>query len=238
MLVVLGIVIAPPVSAAVIVAGDSANRVIKHDGSMVDSATGRVGAAKGTPGAGSRAAVFVFRLPTPLPGELPSVVSAHFQFTVVTDLADGPYDIDLYGLGARTAPDVLKSDNFFSASDTTDATLIQASILPSANTQTGAVDTSPAADDVLRAYLNTQYANGADRYVFLRLNPNQDPPTTLNTGVDVAMASAASGWPTLSLTFASGTAVPEPGIGILAAVFGCALCGGCRHSRKGNRRAS
>ena len=212
---VLGValVFAPSANASIIVAGDSADSVIRKDGSRLIGPTGRLGAGTTIFAAqqGGRDAVYVFKLPTPNPGEQFVVGGARFQFTIVADKPDGSYNIDLYGLGARTAPDVLAGDYYAGALDSTDATLIQNDLIPSAHPDHGveAVTTSASANLELVNYLNAQYGAsvaGVGRYAFLRLNPDLDPPNE-DTGVDVAFAENSTGTPQLTISF-----VPEPGI--------------------------
>jgi hypothetical protein len=196
--------------ASVLVSGDLADMLVRKDGSRVAVATGRVGAATSTFPTlqGRRSAVYVFRLPSPGPGDVPLAQSANFQFTIVADLPDGNYDIDLYGLPARAAPTVLSGDNFVPGAPSS-ATLIQAAIVGRAHADTGVetVTTSLSGGAALVDYLNVQYGaggSGVGQYVFLRLNPTTDPPNQ-DTGVDVAFAESTGQAPLLTITF-----VPEP----------------------------
>jgi prepilin-type N-terminal cleavage/methylation domain-containing protein/prepilin-type processing-associated H-X9-DG protein len=215
-----------PAAGAVVVSGDVADQTTRKDGGRVNSLTGRVGASKsGAPSAqGSRAAVFVFRLPMPGPGDLPIVQSANFEFTIVTDLKSGDYNIDLYGLGARASSTVLSGDHYAGPRDDTDASLIRDDILGKPTPDRGiglvasetsapaAIAASPDGMDPLVDYLNAQYGPtgaGAGSYVFIRLNPDVEPPIE-DSGVDVAFADNATGKPQLTITF-----VPEPGTPVL-----------------------
>jgi hypothetical protein len=207
----------------VVVVGDTADALIRRDGSISESVTGRVGASKGTPGAGNRAAVFVFQLPAPGPGETAVVDKADFQFTITADQLDGAYNIDLYGLAARAQPTVLETDNFFGQPLPNGPSLIQDDIIPKVNTLTGAIHPNTLGLQALAKYLNDQYGPGglgAGGYVFLRLNPDQDPPIE-NSGVDVAFANNANAAlrPQLTITF-----MPEPNLAAAGvAVVGLAV---------------
>jgi len=197
------------VAAPIIVIGDVADMTINKSGGRTNAPTGPVGAAFSTIvfAQGGRDAVFVFQLPSPPPG-MPVIAGASFQFTIVSDLPDGAYNIDLYGLGARTDNTVLSTDYFAGALDATDATLIQDNVILAVHPDAGVenVLTSAAADSTLVAYLNTQYAaRGPGNYVFLRLNPDISPPNE-DTGVNVAFADNDTGKPQLTIDF-----IPEPG---------------------------
>jgi hypothetical protein len=231
---VLGLVVATAgraTAAPIVVAGDGADVVIENGGSMVDATVFRVGASPLPPGPGARTAVFVFQLPDPpKPGQV--VSSAAFEFTVVGLKAGATYNLDLYGLPARDAPDVVDTDNFFGARDAT-ATLIQDNLVTAALVPMGTVDTSPAAAPALVAYLNAQYASaGAGAYVFLRLNPDASPPLTEDTGVQVAFADNDTGQPQLTLDFAT---APEPsGLALASASALAALARRRRRRQRAN----
>ncbi len=91
---------------------------------------------------------------------------------------------------------------------------------------------SPDGVDPLVDYLNAQYGPsgaGAGSYVFIRLNPDVEPPIE-DSGVDVAFADNATGKPQLTITF-----VPEPGTAtLLCLVVGNFALG--RHVRRGMPR--
>jgi prepilin-type N-terminal cleavage/methylation domain-containing protein len=232
----------PSACASVLVIGDRADRSIHSDGSKEDASITRLGSDSREPGPGARSVVFVFHLPSPAPGELPIVGQADFVFTIANDLADGAYNIDLYALPARASSTVSFTDGFAGARDDA-ATLIQDNILPSVTTYVGAVHTSVEADTVLAQYLNGVYGpdgSGAGQWVFLRLNPDLNPPPTEDSGLDVYQANNATGKldsqkPGLTLTF-----VPEPSC-VLGAIFvGALLLGrsGPFRTRKGEACAN
>jgi hypothetical protein len=84
------------------------------------------------------------------------------------------YSADVYGLTARSAPDILGSDAFAGANDTTGAVKLQDNWInfnQSTAVSTGIKTLSNAS---LVNYLNAQYANGAGagKYVFLRISPD------------------------------------------------------------------
>jgi hypothetical protein len=212
---------------AAVVLGDPWDQVIASDGSLIDVSVGPLGASTFEPGPGSHSALYVFQLPAPPKGQLAIVASAQFQFTIVDDLPNGTYNIDLYGLRARRDPDVFETDNYYGPHDPSSSTvMIQDNILLANNTSTGPVDTDAAAGGRLAAYLNAQYGPGgagAGSYVFLRLNPDLTPPTNEDTGVDVSFADNDTGLPQLTIDF-----VPEPNcLGFFA---GAGMCLGRRRA--------
>ena len=117
-----------------------------------------------------RCTVYVFRLPDLGPRSSP-FTSASFTFECVAKQG-GLHDNDLYGLGRRSEPEVLPGD-YYGRTGTVDpaASLLQAGILTD-DSPIGMINTSPAGNNALRDYLNTQYASGAGagEFVFLRLN--------------------------------------------------------------------
>jgi len=210
----IGIGLAVQSQGSVIVIGDRADRTINSEGTKIDASVSHVGAGTDAPGPGARSLVFVFQLPVVPDGQPAVVSSADLQFTIVTDRADGLYNIDLYALPARSTSTVQSTDRFAGALDAS-ATLIEDNIIPSVNTYTGVIHTSSDADLLLIQYLNGVYGpsgDGAGQWVFLRLNPDQNPPAEIS-GVDVAQANNATGKldsqkPTLTIDF-----VPEPSFG-------------------------
>jgi hypothetical protein len=194
--------------AAIVVTGDPADASIRK-GTIVNGINAkRIGAGTSSP-SGSRVGVFVFLLPTPGPGELPIVSSADFALNIQTNFAGATYNLDLYGLNARAAPDVLITDGYVGTSDNKAPALIQDNFVPIDNTLTGFMHPSAAGDSALAKYLTGQYGadgSGAGKYVFFRLNSDIDPPSE-NTGVDVSMAEDSMAPPLLTITL-----VPEPGI--------------------------
>lgn len=232
-----------PAAVVVVVLGDRADRTVRAEGTKEDASVSRVGAGPESPGPGARSLVFVFQLPAAPPaaaaGPAPLVVTADLQFTVMTDRADGLYNIDLYALPARAASTVSQFDGFAGPTDGA-ATLIQDNIIPSVNSYTGAVHTDGTARGRLADYLNGVYGPtgaGAGQWVFLRLNPDASPPTDQVSGVDVAQANNAAGKtdaqkPTLSITF-----IPEPSAAGVMLAFGCGA-GLTRRRRRPRRPAS
>jgi autotransporter-associated beta strand protein len=118
-----------------------------------------------------RAAIFVMQLPS-LGAVSNPFTSAIFRFHLVSKTGT-PLNVDLYGLGSRSSATVLVSDYYGqnSATDASDATLLQSDILSSA-TATGVISTQSSGSTALKNYLNAQYASGAGagKYVFLRLS--------------------------------------------------------------------
>src|SRR5258706_2136519 len=228
LLIALGV----PAHGTVPVIGDIADTSIRSSGTASNGINAkRVGAISSSPGAGSRAGVFVFQLPTPGPGELPIVNSADFSLNVQTNYPNTLYSLDLYGLTARAANTVLTEDNYFgpaSAKHATDAVL-QAGFVRAGNTITGYMHPSADGDSALANYLTNQYAadgSGAGEWVFLRLNA-AIVPVSENTGIDVSMAEDTSAPPLLSITL-----VPEPTAISLLGMLSLAACGSHRRRRR------
>jgi hypothetical protein len=218
------VALAVPAQAAVVVIGDIADASIRSSGTTSNGINAkRVGASTSSPGAGSRAGVFVFQLPTPGPGELPIVNSADFALNVQTNYANTLYDLDLYGLTARAANTVLTEDNYFGSSSGKHATdaVLQAGFVPAGNTITGYMHPSADADSALANYLTNQYGadgSGAGKWVFLRLNA-AIVPASENTGIDVSMGEDTAAPPLLSITL-----VPEPAAISLLGMLSLAAC--------------
>ncbi|HEY7115526.1 MAG TPA: hypothetical protein VH475_03010, partial [Tepidisphaeraceae bacterium] len=207
-------VVAAPARAAIVLA-DPADAGLRHDGTISNGLlTGRVGASTTSPGEGGRAVVYVFQLPTP-PLGLSPVTDASLSFVVSLDRQHPAYNIDLYALPARSDPAVQSTDAFFGPLDPA-ATLIEDNILPADTVQppVSLITTDPAANTSLVTWLNSQYGvdgSGAGKYVFLRLNPDIDPPVE-NSGVDVVMAENAANVAAMTINF-----VPEPATAIAGA---------------------
>lgn len=207
--------LAPTTRGSWVLTGDPADQLIRHDGSLFNVATGRLGAStSGLSGAGARSAEFVFQLPTPPVNAPPIVRNAKLEFTITADQPDGAYDINLYGLPARPDKTVFMADNYIispSNPTPTPVTLIEAAIVPQvhpAGTLTELVSTNLTGSQALVDYLNAQYGpdgSGAGNWVFLRLNPDTATVPIENSGVDIAFADNATGKPTLTIDFA-----PEP----------------------------
>jgi hypothetical protein len=107
---------------------------------------------------------------------------------------NGP-SIDLYGLGRRNTDEVKLSDFYVGTSggDTTDATLIQASVIASGAAVAEGQEVSVNSTALL-AYLNSQYdsGNGAGRYIFLRFNSTATNTTQAVIGLHLFSANNAN----------------------------------------------
>ena len=222
---------APVVRANVVITGDSADKLIRKDGSLFDLAIGRVGSStSGFSGAGARSAEFVFQLPAPPANTSPIVSDARLEFTITADQPDGNYNIDLYALPGRPEKTVFISDNYTDATSRQTAQLIESAIVPAthpAGTLPEVVGTNLSGSQELVKYLNDQYGadgSGAGKWVFLRLNPDTATVPIENSGFDVAFAENATGQPTLTIDFA-----PEP---TAAPVFVCLAAGAATRRRK------
>lgn len=172
-----------------------------------------VGTAGGTVGR-ERCPVFPFQLP-----DL-GIVNNPFttaSFTVNLEGADGnPVgNVNVYGLGRRDTGTILVSDYWTATStiDGTDATLLQANLIPSGSSDFGPRTTATNAS--LIAYLNAQYAGGtgAGKFVFLRLS--SDAPQVggasryrFTSADGAAVAENNNIWPQIGYTATSGNFPP------------------------------
>lgn len=160
---------------------------IKESGTVVDidSSTTLAGVGGSSPWV-DRSTVYVFQLPDVGRIDNP-FLNTSFSFNY--DGKDGTLkNIDLYGIGKRSAADVLGSDYYGQTAtlDPTDATIIQTSLLTD-STDFGIIITE---NDALTDYLNAQYEGGAGvgHYVFLRLSS-----TTEKTGISRAKVTMSEG---------------------------------------------
>ena len=144
-----------------------------------------------------------------------SVATASLRFQLYTVMGV-PADVDLYGLGVRSLPDVLISDFYSGTSDLTDATLLQQSILTSTtpiriDPNTGFVTTSAPGEAALAAYLNDALAGGANtgKYAFLRFSYTlaSAPPGDVAYNILTVDAGGSNERPLLTYTTNN---VPEP----------------------------
>jgi hypothetical protein len=220
----LAVAWAAPVSGATIdINGNIADREVNEDAGLggLNGTSARIGrSGTGNTSTNGRAGVYVFLLPTLAAGEV--FDAATLKLTLQGNAADGNgnFKVDLYGLGRRASADVLGTDYYEGALDTTDATLIADDFITT-TTAAGTLSNSSAA---LVNYLNAQYGpTGAGQYVFFRLNV--DTPTDIlsepppgsgsRAGYQVATAdnSTAASRPLLTVS-----SVPEPAsLGLLAA---------------------
>jgi hypothetical protein len=131
-----------------------------------------VGTAGGNTGK-DRCVVFPFQLPDL--GAVANPFNAAF-FTVnhASNQSTPLGNVSLYGLGSRPAETVMPDDYWSAtpATDNTDASLLQAVLIPAGNASFGLKTTDAAGSENLVAYLNAQYAGGTGigRFVFLRLS--------------------------------------------------------------------
>lgn len=211
--VLAAVLAAIPARAAIIVTGDEADLSYRASLAVSTNRPTSLLGAMSTGDAGSRGVLYIFKLPTSDTGQT-AVRTADFRFTVANALAKPSYGIDLYGLPARATTATQETDYYFGPLDTTNpptgapTRIVDNLVLPDvvpAPTQVS-VSGTPLVD-----FLNLQYGtngSGAGKYVLLRLNPDVLlTSATEDTGWNVNMWEAATGKPTLTLTF-----VPEPAL--------------------------
>ncbi|MBC8143017.1 MAG: hypothetical protein H7Y38_16455 [Armatimonadetes bacterium] len=159
-----------------------------------------------------------------LPFQLPSLGAVAAPFTGATftafsaggDNIFGSANMDLYGLGVRTSPTILGSDFYLGgAPDTTDAILIQdnyrGTVGGSSPADGTAFSTNATGDAALLAYLNVQYASGANagNYVFLRVSPDNTDIFFKYQSFHAADDANAAVRPVI--TYTAAVVVPETG---------------------------
>jgi hypothetical protein len=214
--------------AAITVFSDPADVTFLPSNTRLSTAVSSVGARTSSE-PGSRTVLYIFQLPQSDTG-IAQVKSAKFSLTFVSPPSRSPtlgtpttYDIDLYGLPARSTTETQESDNYIGGHDPatllangrSSDVLITPNLFPR-NTPlppTGEFVTSYDSATSMVNYLNAQYgsdASGTGKYIFLRLNDDQLPPLE-DTGGYVNMGKATTGRPYLSLTF-----VPEPSLAFAA----------------------
>ncbi len=134
----------------------------------------------GNPGGNTyNSVVFPFQLPSLGAVAAPFTAATFTAFSAGGDNIFSSANMDLYGLGVRTAPTVLGGDFYLGATpDTTDAFLIQDNYRTNTGGSSPAdgtpFNTTTTGNANLLTYLNVQYASGANagRYVFLRVSPD------------------------------------------------------------------
>jgi hypothetical protein len=226
---------APAASAAVLLSeGSDATYRLPKSGSTLDGGGTLVDTTQGlqvgptNANQDMAAGITVFQLPS-----LGSVVNPFTtaSFTIYssssfTGTGTGlAADIDLYGLGRRASSAVLASDFFQgpTGGDTTDATLLQGSLLSAGALGGGnlAFSTNSTGSTALLNYLNAAYANGAGagQYVFLRLNMDSNGTTSNRANFSSANTGGTSYVPQITYT------IPEPGSLMLSAGAAVLLAG-------------
>lgn len=174
-----------------------------------------------------RNVVYVFQLPG-LGATANPFASANLSFRLDDVDASTTVNVDLYGLARREATrSILTTDYYFGNQfDTSDATLLQESILTSTSTEGSIINTNDLGDEELLMFLNDQYAAGAGagEYVYLRLNVDGGLNNVVR-GYDLFTANNpdVAGRPTITYAL---TAVPEASSLAFVALSGLALvCG-------------
>ena len=164
-------------------------------------------------------AVFVFQLPAAGSVSGPFTAANFTAYDAGADNTFAAVGTDLYGLGVRSTSAVQGGDFFLGASgtDTTDATLIEQNFKPATGGTTTPAGTAFSTDTTgqaaLLAYLNAQYAGGANagQFVFLRLNTSGTDVFFKFNNFNSADNGTPSLVPTLSVTgLAPVAAAPEP----------------------------
>lgn len=162
-----------------------------------------------------RAFIIPFLLPTLAFGE--GFVDADFRDMLFGQNSTG-FNADLYGLSRVNASSAIAASDFFIGALDATATLIQDNFFTPTSPGLGTpVNTDATGDLGLTAWLNVQYAGGANagNYVFLRLNAD-DLPTGDNR-YDILTQDAGGATEKPLITYTAGI-VPEPSTLIMGIV--------------------
>jgi MYXO-CTERM domain-containing protein len=205
------------------------------DGTNVVESPGwqvRVGMTDGV----NSSTIFAFQLPTLGVGEVFSTASLNVRPFYITQqdffqTVSTSFNVDLVALNRiSTSATILASD--FSAS----ASLIESDYVLSSAVSGSDVSNGAGGGVALTAFLNSQYANGANAgsFVFLRLQADTAlaGPNDTNNRFEILSrgAGASAEWPRIDYTV---TAIPEPSV--FAALAGLAALGLAAQRRR--RRA-
>ncbi len=162
------------------------------------------------------AAVYVFELPELQVGQ--SIIDAVFAVGLDRTRNGPQFDVDLYGLGYRSAATVNVTDDYYAGAFDEDpnAVGLQSGFLTPDIAVGGEIYESVN----LASYLNELYQAGAQAgdYVFLRLNPN-----VTSAGNYVSYEVAMSTYETVEMRPTLYVTVPEPST--TAGLFGVAALG-------------
>ena len=177
----------------------------------------------------------VLDLPTLVSGETFDTASLRINLAAKEGTVTS-FQADLYAIGARSANTVLSPGDFYIGAfggDPTSATPLHDNLLAN-GTANGLVTTSGGVGtgaSTLVSYLNNLYATdptAGDKFLFLRINPDADPPSGASNRYRVTPANDATvaNHPTLIYT-----TVPEPATaGVLMAA---GLLAASRRRRRG-----
>jgi hypothetical protein len=239
--------VAPTLSRAAVIVAETTDAEISIDGATGDGDTTaatvavgnlssddlRIGAGGSGAGTLNISGVFAYKLPALGPGQVFDTASLSFNLTAKNGTVTG-FNADLYVLGARSTNAPVGTDAYVGVfnGDPTNAVALEDNFFTNA-TATGVKSTSASANAALVALLNNLYAtdpNAADKYLFVRLSPDADPPNGATNRYRVSQADAgitANVANRPSLTY---TTVPEP-TG-LALVAGAGLLTAARRRRR------
>ncbi len=169
-------------SADRVLPGNPADATVRDGGTIQDGGSAALIVGQSFT-AGMRSAVLVFQLPELGPVANPFVTASFgFHLKDTKNMVTGQPNVDLYALPRRATSNILPADYYTGPIGAApNGTALQASILTPASATDTRYDTQPATNDILRTFLNAQYAGGtgAGQYIFLRFSL-QGP-----TGADV-----------------------------------------------------
>lgn len=224
------IIASVPLQAALII-GETADAIVSSTGAgaqgsglnVQNGTNTQIRTGRWTLGPGQNfATVYPFQLPNlgaianPFTSAMVTFNLNSIDNTPVTD-----YGADLYGIDARVANTVVTSDFYFGAATDPFATKLEDSYLTSGSAF-GAITSVDFA-----AWLNTQYAGGANagNFVFLRISADGSSAISdVSNGYLIATADAGANQPFLTYT-----SIPEPSTFVL---IGLCLIGMVGYSRR------
>lgn len=159
---------------------------------------------------GMNTAIWVFSLPSIVPGEELDTAAFSTQFWNKKNSPD--FNVDLYALRVSASSEVLTSDF-----DMSGATLLQSDwITPT--TSTGRLGTDNASSTALTSYLKDNYSAGS--YLFIGAAGDVLQPGA-GMRYNLSSANRSADLPELSIT--TSTAVPEPASMLMLLLTGSAL---------------
>ena len=202
-----------PFAGATVITGNTADNELQAAGGGTPGADPtataiRIGASAGA----GRDAIFIFQLPD-LGLVSNPFATANLSLTFINKTNSTAYNVDLWGLdGSTSSTTTIPVNSFFNGSSSDpNYFLIQDDFLVTVTNNTTYTTSGPN----LAAFLNGEYAGGANigKYVFIRANPDTTPTGTNGYNLATADSTTTAFQPVINYT-----AIPEPGSTLLLAL--------------------